>query len=65
MRLLIILMLIGIIYSLASGLFYLTRDQRDSARLAKALTWRIGLSVALFVILMITAFLGGVAPGTL
>ncbi|MEM7763548.1 MAG: twin transmembrane helix small protein [Pseudomonadota bacterium] len=65
MRFVLILFLLAIIYSLGSGLYYLTNDQQDSGRLAKSLTWRIGLSVALFAFLIIAGLLGWITPGEL
>lgn len=65
MRILIILLLIAIIVSLGSGLMHLTRGQGDSGKLAKALTWRIGLSLVLFVALIVAGAMGWVEPGTL
>ncbi len=63
MRILIILLLLGIVCSLAFGLFYLTRGKDDSGRLARALTWRIGLSVVLFGALIFAGIMGWVEPG--
>ncbi len=54
----IILMLIGIVGSLFSGLFFLFRDQGAGDRTVKALTLRIGLSIALFVLLMLGFYFG-------
>ena len=54
----IIVMLIGIIASLFSGLFFLIRDQGESKRTVKALTLRIGLSMVLFVLLMLGFYFG-------
>ncbi|MFK8053981.1 MAG: twin transmembrane helix small protein [Woeseiaceae bacterium] len=65
MRIILILFLVAIIYSLASGLYYLTNDQQDSGRLAKALTWRIGLSIGLFLLLIIGGMMGWITPGQL
>ncbi|HZX22832.1 MAG TPA: twin transmembrane helix small protein [Woeseiaceae bacterium] len=62
MKLLVILILGGIIASLGSGLFYLVSDKDGSGRLAKALTWRIGLSVALFIFLIVAGLNGWIAP---
>lgn len=62
MKLLVLLILGGIIVSLGSGLFYLVSDKGDSGRLAKALTWRIGLSVALFALLIVAGLNGWIAP---
>ncbi|WP_405235462.1 twin transmembrane helix small protein [Lentisalinibacter orientalis] len=62
MKLLVILILGGIIASLGSGLFYLVSDKDGSGRLVKALTWRIGLSVALFIFLIVAGLNGWIAP---
>jgi hypothetical protein len=50
-KILIIVFLITIIYSLASALFFLVRDHGESDRTVKRLTWRIGLSLILFLFL--------------
>ena len=64
-KLLILLAFVAIVASLASGLVYLFKDDHDSKRLVKALTWRIGLSVALFIILLVAYALGLITPGKL
>ena len=51
MRVLVILFLVVILASLGSALFYLVRDKGQSDRTARALTWRIGLSILLFILL--------------
>jgi hypothetical protein len=61
-RLLIIGLLAAIIASLGSALFNLSRKTRDPGKVARDLTIRIGLSVALFVLLMIAWHLGLIAP---
>ncbi len=64
MRFLIIIFLGVIFYSLGSALFYLVRekDAADAKRVAKALTWRIGLSLTLFFFLLLAFALGWVTP---
>jgi hypothetical protein len=57
-----VLMLLAIVASLFSGLFYLYRDRGSGERTVRALTLRIGLSVALFVTLLV-AFRFGAIPG--
>jgi hypothetical protein len=57
-----VLMLLAIVASLFSGLFFLYRDRGSGERMARALTLRIGLSVTLFVALLI-AFRIGLIPG--
>jgi hypothetical protein len=61
-RLLIIGVLVAIVASLGSALFHLSRKSGDSARLARDLTIRIGLSVALFILLMIAWRMGLIHP---
>ena len=55
-------MLLAIVGSLASAAIFMLRGRGDSQRMAKALTWRIGLSVALFLMLMLGYFLGVFQP---
>lgn len=58
----IVIVLLVILGALASSFFYIVKDQGKSDRAVKALTVRIGLSVALFAILMISAKLGFIEP---
>lgn len=58
MKLVIIAFLVVIVGSLASALFYLMRDKGGSDRTVKALTIRVGLSVTLFLILMLSYYFG-------
>ena len=63
MRLIVLLALLGIVVSLGSALVSLTRsaaDQRSAT--VRALTWRIGISIALFVFIMVAIRLGWIAP---
>ena len=62
MRYVVILMLILIVGSLASGLFFVMRDDNNSKRAVKALAIRVGLSVVLFLILMGSYYFGFI-PG--
>ncbi|HTD10489.1 MAG TPA: twin transmembrane helix small protein [Steroidobacteraceae bacterium] len=55
-----------IVASLGSGLFHLSRGgAEDSARLARALTVRIVVSLALFALLMLAWYLGLISPHSL
>jgi putative copper export protein len=56
MKFVIIAFLVVIVASLASALYYLIRDREKggSDRTVKALTVRITLSIALFIILMVS-----------
>lgn len=55
-------MLLAIIVSLFSGLFFLYRDRGTGERTATAMMLRVGLSVTLFAVLLI-GFRIGVIPG--
>lgn len=57
-KILILIMLALIVTSLFSALFYLIKDKGQGERTAKALTLRIALSIALFVLLLISFKLG-------
>ncbi|MDP2431600.1 MAG: twin transmembrane helix small protein [Pseudomonadota bacterium] len=58
MRIFVALLLVLILFSLLSGLVYLIRDRGHGERAVEALTWRIGLSIALFLVLMAGHYLG-------
>ncbi|ASC90730.1 twin transmembrane helix small protein [Alcaligenes nematophilus] len=58
MRVLVLIVFLGIIVSLGSALVYLMRDRGNSNRMAYALTWRVGLSVALFLFVLLAHHLG-------
>jgi hypothetical protein len=64
-KLLAILLLLGIIGSLGSALVYLFRDSDDSRRTVRALTIRISLSVAFFVLLLTAYVLGYIQPNSM
>jgi len=58
-----IILLIIILVSLAQSLFYLINDKgNESKRTVKTLTLRIGLSLLLFVFLIIAGFMGWIQP---
>lgn len=62
-RVVVLLALVAIVVSLGSALYHLSRGtQQDSAKLARALTVRIVLSLALFALIMIAWFAGVIAP---
>lgn len=58
MRVIVVVAFIGILASLASALVYLMKDKGSTNRTVNALTVRIGLSVALFVFVLIAHSLG-------
>ncbi|HEY4127431.1 MAG TPA: twin transmembrane helix small protein [Gammaproteobacteria bacterium] len=61
-RLIIILFLIAIVGSLFSGMYFMVHDKSSSKRNVKALSIRIGLSLLLFILLIIMYFAGIIKP---
>lgn len=57
-KIIIVVALIVIVGSLFSALFFLVKDKSGGARTAKALTIRIGLSIGLFILLMVAYYFG-------
>ncbi len=64
MRYVVIAMLVLIVASMGSALFYLVTERNGSTRMVKALAIRVGLSVALFAALM-AGYYFGLIPGRL
>jgi hypothetical protein len=58
-KLLILAMLAAIVTALGSAVLAMLGPRRGHAHMARALTWRVGLSVALF-LLLLAGFAGGV-----
>ena len=58
---LIVLFLI-VVATLFQALFFLARDKGETKRTVKALTWRIGLSVLLFVLIIVLWAVGLLKP---
>ncbi len=69
MKYVIALAFVGILASLAFALFYMLKDGRDGRAktdgMARALTVRIGLSVLLFLCILLAWKLGYIQPGGL
>jgi hypothetical protein len=61
-KILIIVTLVAIVISLGSALFHLSSGKGDSKKMARALTIRVGLSVALFILLMVAWYNGLLTP---
>ncbi len=60
---LIVVMLVLILISLGKALFHLSSARvEDGSKMVKALAWRIGLSVALFVLLIVAYYSGWIEP---
>ena len=60
---LILVMLALILISLGKALFHLSSPrEEDAKKMVAALAWRIGLSVALFVLLIVAYYSGWIEP---
>lgn len=66
MKFIVVLALIGIVASLGTALYYMLQDGRDgkgkTSNMAKALTVRIGLSVLVFIAILVAWRLGYLQP---
>lgn len=65
MKIVVFLILAGILISLGSGLYYLSKDGQGSPRVLKALKIRVSLSIALILFLLISYMAGWISPDTL
>ena len=61
-KIIVIAFMLVILYCLGSGLIYLLKDHGNGKRTVKALTWRIGLSISLFLLLIIGFYTGLITP---
>ncbi len=58
MKILVVVLLLLVLVSLFSALFFMYRDKGNSRRMVTALTFRIVLSVAIFLILIGSYYFG-------
>jgi O-antigen/teichoic acid export membrane protein len=58
----VVILLLIVIFSLGSALYHLVNHKDNSDKLLKSLTWRIGLSVFIFVLLLLGWAMGLVQP---
>ena len=64
-KLIIIAFLVAILYNLGSGLYYMMVDKGEKDRMVRSLTWRIGLSVALILLVILGIWTGVIKPHNL
>ncbi len=62
MQIIIVIALAGIVLSLGSALVYLVRDKGTTSRTVNALTVRVGISVALFLFILFSYWMGWIEP---
>jgi NADH:ubiquinone oxidoreductase subunit 6 (subunit J) len=56
------LLLAGAVFALFSGLTSMVRGESADGRTVRALAWRVGLSVAAFLFLILSMYMGWVQP---
>jgi hypothetical protein len=61
-KILVLVVLFAIVFSLGSALFHLSRGGGDSKKMVKSLSIRVGLSLALFILLMAAYAMGLIKP---
>ena len=61
-KIFILFLLLVVIVSLGSALYHLVNNKGNSDKLVKSLTWRIGLSVGIFILLLIGQATGLIQP---
>ena len=67
MKIVVLLAFVGIVFALASAGFFMLRsgrhgDQPVNRSMARALAWRVGLSIALFLFILLSYKLGWIHP---
>ena len=58
----VVLMLLAIVVALFSGMYFMLKDGSDKRRTVRALSWRVGLQVALILFLVLAYFMGWIQP---
>lgn len=61
-KILIVVLLLVVVISLGSALYHLVNNKGNSDKLVKSLSWRIGLSVGIFILLLIGQATGLIQP---
>lgn len=61
-KLAIVVFLIAIVVALFSGMYYMLKDGSDKRRTVRALSWRVGLQVALIAFLALAYVMGWIEP---
>jgi len=59
-----IIFLLVIVYTLGSAFYFMVKDKGEGDRMLKRLTWRIGLSIFLLLILYAMYLLGLIEPSS-
>jgi len=61
-KLIIVAVLVVIVWNLGAGLYYMIVDKGKTDRTVRALSWRIGLSVGLILLVILGIWTGVIKP---
>lgn len=61
-KIVVVALLLAVVISLTSGMVFLVKDRGQGNRTVKALTFRIGLSLLAFFILILSYYAGWIQP---
>lgn len=61
-KIVVVVLFFIILYCLGSALYYTIQQKEPSKSAAKALTWRVSLSLVLFALLITGYYLGWITP---
>ena len=61
-KIFIVVLLLTVVFSLGHALYHLVSNKGNSDGVVKSLTWRIGLSVGIFILLLVGQALGLIQP---
>ncbi len=63
-KIIIIVFLLAIVWTLLSSFYFLVRDKGEGKRAVRRLTWRVSLSLVLFLLLYLFFRLGWIEPSS-
>ena len=63
-KIIVIVVLLAILWTLLSSFYFLVRDKGEGKRTVRRLTWRVGLSLFLFLMLYVMFRMGWIEPSS-
>jgi len=60
LKIIVITMILLICYNLFSALYHMMKDDKHDEKMVKNLTWRVALSIGLFLLLMLGIYTGAI-----
>jgi branched-subunit amino acid transport protein AzlD len=61
-KILIVIAMLAVLFSLFRSLFFLTTQKKDSKDMVRNLRWRIGMSLLLFILIIVGIYTGVIEP---